>query len=579
MPGKQHWRIGGSMDRRIDGSAGRRIRRSHDRSILRSAALLLCAVCLATPATAQYTDARLVPKGVLRIGFEPQYSSYRERFDAAGLTEPLGTDFTDSAAGVRLFPTLATPQSALGSIIGDPSYAMNLGAFRTTLDADHRQFPLTLQFGLLGRLTLTARVPLVTTRSQVDFVVDSTVGDVGWNQLATQSGNSAAALQDIQTLFAELDAAAAAVDARIAAGDYGCPSSPECDDAREAVDDARQLKLDLAALAGVDGSGTPAGILTPFAPLTGSSAGSALLAAIQDVTARLTALGAPAVTAIYPLPAAAIGAGGANEMLADSAYGYAASPLAFTKYSMKLGDIEVGLRLGLVQSRSFRAVLATTVRLPTGKLDDPDNYLDIGTGDKQPDVEFGFEGAWEPGSFLGLAGSASYNLQLSHNLVRRVSSHVRPIAPLTTRATVARKLGDELRAALHPSLRLSPAFTAYGTVAYYRRASNTYDLVGTPPSGEALDASELAFETSMTSWSFGGGIHYYHMGRSGQNLPIEAGIDYRAAFQGEGGQTPKYGGVTFYLRLHWRLFGRGEEQPIEAAPTEPPPAEPSTEPS
>ncbi len=564
------------MDRQIDGSADRRIKRSHDRSIPRSAVLLLLGVRLAAPAAAQYTDARLVPKGVLRIGFEPQYLSYRERFDPAGLTEPLGTDFSDSAAGVRLFPTLAAPQSALGSIIGDPAYAMNLGAFRTTLDADIRQFPLTLQFGLLGRLTLTARVPLVTTRSQVDFAVDSTVGDVGWNQLATQSGNSGLALQAVQTLFAEIDAAAAAVDQRIAAGDYGCPTSPQCDDARAAVDDARQLKLDLATLAGVDASGSPADILTPFAPLSGSPAGTALLAAIQDVVARLTALGAPAVTAIYPLPGASVGAGGVNEMLADSAYGYAASPLAFTKYGMRLGDIEVGLRLGLVQSRSLRAVIATTVRLPTGKLDDPDHYLDIGSGDKQPDVEFGFEGTWEPGSFLGLAGSASYNLQLSHDLARRVTSHVRPIAPLATRATVSRNLGDELRAALHPSLRLSPSFTAYGTAAYYRRSADTYALVGTPPNGEAPDASELAFQTSMTSWSFGGGIHYYHMGRSGRDLPIEAGIDYRAAFRGEGGQTPKHGSVTFYLRLHWRLFGGGEEHPAEPTRTEPPPAQPGT---
>jgi hypothetical protein len=356
------------------------IPRPYDLAIGWVASLVLLLTALAAPASAQYTDARLVPKGVLRIGFEPQYFSHRERFDANGTTEPLGTDFSDSTAGVRLFPTLAEPQAALQSILADPLYAVNLGVFRTIRDADIRYFPLTLQFGLSDRLSLTARVPLVTTRSQVDFSVDSAAGDMGWNQLAEQSGNSVAAQQAIQTLFAELEAGAAAVDARIAAGDFGCPSSVECDEARDAVADARQLVLDLAVLAGVDASGTPGAQVTPFAPLTTSVAGAGLLAALQDVSARLAQFGAGPVSATYPLPSAPIGAGGVNEMLADSAYGYASYPIQFSKYSLNLGDIELGMRFGVIRSPWARAVAVGTIRLPTGTLDEPDHFLDIGTG-------------------------------------------------------------------------------------------------------------------------------------------------------------------------------------------------------
>jgi len=550
------------------------IPRPHGLAIRWAASLVLLLTALTAPAGAQYTDARLVPRGVLRIGFEPRYFSFRERFDANGTTEPLGTDFSDSAAGVRLFPTLAEPQTALQSILADPLYAVNLGVFRTIRDADIRHFPLTLQFGLSDRLSLTARVPLVTTRSQVEFSVDSAVGDMGWNQLAEQSGNATAALQAMQTLFTELEAGAAAVDARIAAEDFGCPSSAECDDARAAVADARQLVLDLAVLAGVDASGTPGAQITPFAPLTTSEAGTGLLAAVQDVSTRLAQFGASPLTATYPLPSAPIGAGGVNEMLADSAYGYASYPIEFSKYSLNLGDIELGMRFGVVQSAWARAVAVGTIRLPTGTLDEPDHFLDIGTGDRQLDVEVGLEGALEPGSFLGLAGSASYNLQLGHQLVRRVTRHTAPIAPLATRTTVKRNLGDELRASLYPSLRLSPSFTVYGTAAYYRRGADDYALTGSPSEGQPLDAADLAFETSMTSWSFGGGIHYYSRGRTGRGMPIEAGIDYRAAFSGNGGQTPKYGSVSFYLRLHWRLFG-GTQQPAEPPP---PAAEPESVP-
>jgi hypothetical protein len=69
----------------------------------------------------------------------------------------------------------------------------------------------------------------------------------------------------------------------------------------------------------------------------------------------------------------------------------------------------------------------------------------------------------------------------------------------------------------------------------------------------------------MSSWQFGGGIHYYAVqGRGGPGMPIEAGIDFHSVFRGSGGQTPKSAGVYFYLRLHWGLFGKG-------VPDEPPP--------
>ncbi|MBE0595376.1 MAG: hypothetical protein IH616_23555, partial [Gemmatimonadales bacterium] len=330
--------------------------------------MLWCIVGLAAPAAAQYPDARLVPRGVLRIGFEPQYTSYGERFDSAGMRQPLGTDFSDSAAGMRLFPTLAAPQSAVAAIVGDPQYAMNLGIFRTTLDADIRRFPLSLQFGLTSRLALTAAIPIVTTRSQVDFVVDSTDANVGWNQVASQAAN-VGAIQEIQTLLVQVETSAAAVEAGIAAGDYGCPTGATCDEARAVVADARQLKLDLSALSGVSEGGVTAPVISPFAPLAGSTAGAGILAAIQSIASRFAALGAPAVTGTFPLPTTAGGAGAVNDMLPDTAFGYGALPLGFTKYKQKFGDIEVGLRYGLVQSTAVRAVLATTVRLPTGKVD------------------------------------------------------------------------------------------------------------------------------------------------------------------------------------------------------------------
>ena len=510
-------------------------------------------------ATAQYPDARLVPNGVMRISFEPQYFDFRDRFDVDGNIESLGTDFSDSTGGSRLFPALRGPELAVRSIIGDPTYVMNVGAVSTTLDTDIRNFPLNLQFGLTDWLTVTASLPLVTTRAQVDFSLDSTTGTVGWNQIAAQAGN-VLAFAEIQALLGQLEAGAAFVESEIAAGGYGCPTGPACADAQDVVVRVRQLKMDLTELSGVGETGGAASQIPSFVPLSSSAAGQAIVNAIVTLSTELVSLGASAITSTFPLPSGRIGADDVNAMLGDSVFGYGADPLEFVKYRQKLGDAELGVRVGLLRRASLRAVVSGTVRLPTGQLDEPDNYVDIGTGDRQTDIEFGLEAYWQPSPFLALATVASYNLQLGHQLERRATSHEEPLAPLRTQVTVTRHLGDEFRAGLFPSLRLSETFTVYGSALYSRKPADRFTLVDPSSSSQAGDPSLLEFETAQQLWSFGGGVFYRAAeGRGGPALPIEAGIDYRAALRGSGGMTPKAVSLNFYLRLFWRWFG-GEEQ-------------------
>jgi hypothetical protein len=503
--------------------------------------------------------------GVARISFEPKYLDYRERFDVNGNFEVLGTDFSDSVGSSRLFPTLQGPELAVRSIIADPTYAMNVGAVVTTLDADIRRFPLNVHYGLTDWLTVTASLPIVATRAQVDFMVDSTSSNVGWNQVASQAAN-AIALAEIQALLGELEAGVAFVEAEIAAGGYGCPTSQTCADAQALVVRARQLKLDLGELSGVGEVGGPATVIPAFVPLASSSAGQAIINAVAIVSGELVTLGASAITTVYPLPSARLSAADVNTMLQDSAYGHAADPLEFVKFRQKLGDAELGVRVGLLRAGALRTVVSGTVRLPTGKLDSPDNYTDIGTGDGQPDIELGFEGYWQPSPFLALATMASYNLQLTHQLVRRATSHDEPLAPLFTRGTVSRNLGDELRVGVFPSLRLSDAFTVYGSALYYRKSTDRFTVVDPTDSGYAGNPSRLEFETTQSTWSFGGGVFYRAArGRTGAALPVEAGVDYRAALRGSGGQTPKSVSLNFYLRLFWRWSGGTEEPSVDSS--------------
>jgi hypothetical protein len=102
----------------------------------------------------------------------------------------------------------------------------------------------------------------------------------------------------------------------------------------------------------------------------------------------------------------------------------------------------------------------------------------------------------------------------------------------------------------------------FGSVSYYHKAADSFDIASlpstsaTPPSS----ADPLESETEMRAWSFGGGIAYRSdLSTSGRILPIEAGLNYRAAFSGAGGLTPKTSSMQLYLRLFYDLFIEREQ--------------------
>ena len=518
---------------------------------------------LPAPALAQYPDTYMLGGGVLRMSFEPDYMSWRYRFDTSGVAVPLGADFSFDSTSSNFYPTMSPAEVAIWSITGDSTLRMTAGAFDTQLHADVRRFPFNFRLGLLDRLTFTASIPVVTTRMQVAFAVDSTA-NVGWNQVSPISGWEASAVPQITGLLGQLEASAGALDALISSGGLDCPTGPQCESARSLVTRTWRLVTDLIALTGVDASGTVSEAMPPFAPLSTSTAGQALATAIQTISGEFQALGAPAITESLPLPSDAVPPDSLQLVLSDTTlgFGYNAQPLEFAKYRQQLGDLELGLRVGILQSPSLRAVLSTTVRLPTGTRDAPDHYVDIGTGDKQPDVETGLDIAFEPGSVVGLAVSARYNLQLSDQLVRRLAQPHSPIALAAAERTVSRDLRDVLTVAAYPTLRLNQSFRAYGAIHYYRKASDTYSGPDYTPAGmPATSAADLGLETSMRSISLGAGIHFRSSGRDGLSLPAEAGVYYHAAYQGSGGFAPKTTGLTFYLRLFRRLFGGEAPEP------------------
>jgi hypothetical protein len=494
----------------------------------------------------QYADARVLPAGILRVGFLPSYANYDSRFASDGTVEPLGTDLTADTAGSNLLWSLGTAELAVRRLTGDSTYRMTLGPIRTQLDADVRRIPLDVALGLTSRLTLTARVSLVKTRMQATVTLDSLQGNVGWNQAAGQAGNATGAT-GIAALLTQLADRILTLDIRIRGGAYGCPSSADCAMAMATLTRAQALWANLNALTGADAAARPA-----TAPLAASPAGLAVQSEIAAVKAALgnPTLGLAPVTGSLALPTKSLTATDFQTLLGAAEFGYGLRPIATTDIS-RIGDSEVGVRLGLLQSAAARIVLHGAARLPTGTRDSLDHAVDLGTGDKQFDAEVGVEAAVETRA-LGLSASAIYTRQFADNLALR--SPQTPgifLVPEAFAGDFRRYLGDVLQLSAYPSIQLNPAFRVFAFAHYYRKAGDRFEPLD--PVGPSPD---VTITDPAWALNLGGGIHYRaeRAGTDVVKLPVEAGLSYQAAYRGEGVGTPKSTILNMYLRLHYRIW-------------------------
>lgn len=507
-------------------------------------------------AAAQYHDARVIPRGLLRIGFEPHYRNYDQRFalNTPGIPnetpEFLGVDLTADTVGTNIFPALSATEAALQVILGDPDYRMHIGSFRTVLDRDIRRFPLTFAYGLTDRITVHAHIPIVTHRAQVDFAFDSTEANAGWNEALAARGTGGAT--EAATLVLQLQTAVGELEALIAGGAFGCPSSQMCMQAQTTLDRARVLVSGLTILTQPNPG---ANNLPSFAPLAGSPTGAALTSEIESIIIELQGFGTTPITARFPLPTQELGSGDIDNLLNNREFGYQARSISFIR-GTSFGDIEVGARIGLIQQPTVRAVIDATVRLPTGRNDLPDHFVDLGTGDRQTDIVLGAQMALDPGSVMGLVVSGYYNLQLPHQLVRRVAAPNMPIVPFVNQVLVERNLGDEITLNAFPTIRLNPSFTVYAVGTYYRKQADQFAAgTGVSPDDVPNEFDLLEQETRMESLAFGGGITFRsEYDPETDRMPIEAGLSYRSTFSGSGGMTPKGNDLNLYLRLYWRPF-------------------------
>ncbi|MEO8635008.1 MAG: hypothetical protein ABI587_07010 [Gemmatimonadales bacterium] len=519
-------------------------------------ALLLGLAGMTQPLTAQLAPLG-APKGTLRFDLQGAFESADRRL-LGGQGEDYLSDFGSAALGSDRFPLLKSADSILGSILGQSGYRLNLG--RTTANGQ-----LTVGTGTIGaalgitrRLTLFGHIPLVTTRVQAKVAVDSGSGDGGLNGAHPTLGNSIDQGNAAQ-FFADFATALTTLDSRIASGAYS--GNPALDaQARALSARAAALRLGLETI--TTGPLTAAVVL----PTSGSAAGTAIVAAIIALQDTLsTTLGVSGFSGTPVLAGTDFTTADLNGLLTDPFSPIAALPLAEAKIA-RMGDMDVGAIYTVIDrfdqqgtTGGFRLAVQGLLRLPTGQRDNPNNLLDVGTGNGR--YEVGLSGTADFGrGNLGVRMSGGYLLRLPSLRVRRVGVLGAPFVEVSHLKNVRYNAGDIAQLSVQPFFRLARSFALHFEADWARQGSDAVSYYSSTDSIPGVDASVLGRNSSATSLALGVGVTY--VGRALREcdpgrrcgFPIDASWSYTNVFAGSGGRVPQFRVTRVEIRWYQRIW-------------------------
>lgn len=473
--------------------------------------------------------------------------------------EPLGFDLSRDRFGATALPGTSGLQDALREALARPEYQASLGRARVRIQETRVRVPVQVDLGITDWLTVGATVPLVKRRSEVAAVFrsDTASADLG---VSPTVGSPSAPQLFLQSLSGAVDAMAARAESLCSAG----PDSAECLGARAALGDGRSF-LDALSRA----------YDARFFPFAGSGTGGALRARLGLLGNRFSVYGVTSVPGPESLPLAdgPLGEGGLQRLAADPEVGVAGDSIRTWQSLWEMGDVELHGAVRLLERRppdtagffdrpTLLLGVGGLVRLATGVPHDPDNFVDLGSGDGQMDVEVRVFGDLGFARRVGVWADVRYGVQMEGEVTRRIAPPDVVLAPASTRAPVTWNPGDYLELEVAPRWRLTPELAAAARYRFFRKGMDRYSLAGpvgtAGTGGEPLEPSLLERETGETLHEVGLSLVYSTLaasrtGRAG--LPLEARVRYRRAVAGSGGLTRRGSRYEAGLRLFWRLWG------------------------
>jgi hypothetical protein len=545
-----------------------------------NAAVTLLACLLAVPAAAhaqgrltRIDEAAPVPRGMARLRVIPSFARFDSRFAGSSAegssTVPLAAALAADSFGVAHIPGLAPSEEALRTLTGDAAFRLSLGRSTSVATARVVTTAIAAEYGLTRRLTVGALLPVVQSRSELFVALnpdDATHANVGPNP--ARITNATASTQAIE-LQNQLSAVRGSLASRLAGCDANPASDASCPTILANRADVVSLIAETAAFGSAVGivfgttSGEPG---QPFAPLTQTSAATAISTHLSTLTQRLRSyVGSTAdqIVATVPFAVGAAGFGDIRALLRDRAFGLSPDSLGQT-YRLNVGDIELGAKL-LVLDRGawtvtpggagpwLRARLAVTgiVRLGTGSptLERiPHRYLETGTGDGQTDIEGGALLDVGMGPRVAVLAAARYTRQLGEVDAGRVPDQNGVIHPFTPLHEGTRRLGDVFVAELTPRFLVGRYL---GVDAHYALISHADDEYSATVDGEAP-----LLRGGFTEQRVGLGMSYSTLRGARDReprLPVEVSIAHIETVAGSNGMVARAARDQLELKLYYRI--------------------------
>ena len=559
-------------------------------------ALAIIAI-FANPAGAQRVlgvgdDALVLPRGVFRFRTLGQWTWFNERYGKDtpgrpdGALEPLGIDFTLDTIGVRQFPNLAPLQAGIQQLTGNPTWYASLGNTVVNLRDHVAAFPFVFEAGLSKRFSVGIQIPYVHTQTSAFFNVNTagTNGNLGFNPgLAV-----AVATTQNTTMYTQFVTASNQLEASLAACQANPGVSPSCPALLQNQASAQSLIANSRAFAG--GAVGPVGgpynarggvyITSPFVPIVGTDAQlsiEARVAAFKALYSQFLGAGNPITTNGPFASQARLSVRDAQTILTDPNFGIQADPLQSVSRS-HVGDIDVGGKFsvfdtfgGSTEARmspkglNFRAAVGGIFRIPSGQIESPDNFIDIGTGRGAKAVEGRVFSDLLIGSHFWESFIVRFNKPFSDTQTMRILDKPNEeLAPYYRRQSVSRQLGSAFEFETAPRIVVNDFLAVSAWYMYRHKQQDHYSGTFTIPAATTgfaditIDASTLDLETEQTEHRFGGGISFsnlYSFDQGKARVPFEVTYLHWQTMNGSGGNQPKFFTDQIQLRLYARIFG------------------------
>ena len=512
----------------------------------------LCGIAPSPAASAQEPYSPLVPSGKIRLDARGLYSSFSELLGVERGTSGRAARLSDAfsgIAGVRTFPFLGAAESAVNSILED-RYALSLGSMAAAMEKNTAMVPLGIDVGVLDWLTVGASVPLVGSETEFTLFFAAETANAGFSP----------ALDNEVVVTGFMNQLQGSINAYDGYREVTCqmdPDSPDCAGAIRVLRDARSFESALALLYG-----------EMFVPLSSSSAGSALQARLAALNMAFDAAGLAGPSTL-PLATAALTTEDLQRLVTDPRYGIAASyPLHTWRSTWSLGDVEVRADARLLETGEPGAAsritggAGATVRLPTGSQDDPANFLDIGSGDGQWDVELRgwMNGRWPRG--LGLWADLRYGLQIGGTTERRVFDPEFTFSPAYSQTVLDWNPGDYQRIELAPWLRISGGLTALAGYSFFRKGEDSFSVRPAegpdPAPASPADPAVLVPGTGVSASQVILGMVYNRAAGKQAGIagdPLEIRVVFRQVVGGSGGAVPRETSLEVGFRVYRAIWG------------------------